>query len=767
MKMRTNRRVAMLIPLALLASFAFAGLPGSASAQATSTPNKVVDYETIAGALNSDGSLARLRLLDDLRVYGEGNVTVTDPNSTVGLRNLMGYSGLEAQGNNTVQYNIDNLNGFKQFLTVSTPNKNPPLAVSVAYTLNGQSVANGADLVGKTGDIGISFTVKNVTSQVQNVSYKDAQGNTISTPMQVPLPMVAQLQVTLPPDVFTRIDTPGADIVTDAFGNKIVNWNMVLVPPIGDVTQTVTLQAHADKFALGPVMLAGAPVAPQSREYLAYAENQFANAIQQTGSLYTGTTQIADNLDQVNAGALKLVGGLEKLYKGAQKLAGGLNDAIAPTGTLMAGIGKLQSGLNGLVGGLNKVKNGIPAGAKTLKSGVTSLDSGLAAMQDCLTGTGKLKCQGHAITGSSSAAIVPQLELGLSACLLSFVRGICQGNDSVTSIAGQLKAAADGCLTGAGATACNGAAPSILTLANSALGTSACSGDAGCATAVGTIAALAPQLQTAADQALGGIQQLVSGLLNGSGGTPGILGGLEGINQIATGLSAGIGGAPTAADVAACEANASKCTVRSGLGAILAGVNSGFSQLLAGIGSNSPAAVNACLADSSKCTLLSGEAAVLNGVGQLQTGLQSGLGQAAAGASTIATCLGAAGNKCQGGPSVKSGTEQLQQGVYAINELGVKEVARQANDTQGTVGAQLGVMQAEDKRAADESLMYGPPSSDQAQTVVGGSSVVLTMDALDGRKGQTVDRGIFAAIALGLLVGLGLLGMRGMRRSAA
>src|SRR5207247_6607193 len=129
------------------------------------------------------------------------------------------------------------------------------------------------------------------------------------------------------------------------------------------------------------------------------------------------------------------------------------------------GIGQLKSGLSGLVGGLNQVKTGIPAGAATLKSGISSLDAGLAAIQDCLTGTGKAKCQGHAIAGSTSAAIVPQLSLGLQACLLSTIPGICQGNPSATLIAQQLKAAADACLTGVGPTACNGAAPSIQALA--------------------------------------------------------------------------------------------------------------------------------------------------------------------------------------------------------------------------------------------------------------------------------------------------------------
>ena len=98
MNRRTNRRIALLVPFALLSSFAFAGLPGTASAQQTSTPNKIVDFETVAGSLNPDGSLSRERLLDDLRVYGTGDVTVVDQQPTAGLRNLLGYSGATAAG---------------------------------------------------------------------------------------------------------------------------------------------------------------------------------------------------------------------------------------------------------------------------------------------------------------------------------------------------------------------------------------------------------------------------------------------------------------------------------------------------------------------------------------------------------------------------------------------------------------------------------------------------------------------------------------------
>jgi putative membrane protein len=762
---RSNKRVALLIPFALLASFAFAGISGSVAAQ-TNTPNKVVDFETITGTLNTDGSLSQVRLLDDLRIYGQGNVTVTDPSSTDGLRNLMGYSGAVAQSNNTVQYTVDDLNGSKQFLTVSTPDKPPPVAMDIAYTLNGQSVANGADLVDKSGEVGISFTVKNTTSETKIVSYKDSSGNRLTSPMQVPLPLVAQLQVTLPPNIFTQVDASGADIVTDAFGNKIVNWALVLVPPVGDVTQTVTLLAHADGFALGPVQLAAAPVAPSSRNYLDFAENQFSNGVQQAGSLYSGASQIADNLDQLHDGTLQLLDGMKKLYAGSQKLTDGLAQAFAGSGQLTSGLNTAASGSGQITTGLGQIHGGLEQLAGKLPSAVAgvgtpsdpsdaSLAGGVAALRDglkqILDGLEQIKAGLPGVKDAVNG--IKTIAQSLAAGLTSGPTSVKGGADSISSIASGLASQISGasancggdptcvavvnnvvagvtkCLTGTTGNDCGAGVPSIQTIAglisDGAQQIATClagSGFTDCSANPPT-----PSITTIATLVVAGVDKILAGL--GSTTTPNTL--IWGTNQAYKGTSLLLDG--------------------------LAQLRSGLEKAVEGLGNNSV-----------QHSLVGGTFAAYQGSQQLTAGLR---GQAAPGSQQLTEGLGQAhsgSGKITGGlGQATGGASQLEQGVYTINELGVREVARQANDTQGTIGAQLAVMQAEDKRAESEALLYGPPSSDQAKTVVGGSTVVLTMDALDGRKGQTVDRGIFAAIALALLVGLGLLGIRGMRRRAA
>ena len=55
------------------------------------------------------------------------------------------------------------------------------------------------------------------------------------------------------------------------------------------------------------------------------------------------------------------------------------------------------------------------------------------------------------------------------------------------------------------------------------------------------------------------------------------------------------------------------------------------------------------------------------------------------------------------------------------------------------------------------------PTSAQATTVAGGSSIVLMMDALDGRDAQTMVRAGIAVVALLLAFGFGFAAKRRLR----
>ena len=702
-----SRRAAVFVALLVVSAVAFAGAPGGVAAS-PSTPNKVVDFETIVAGLNTDGSLHRVRLLDDLRIYGSGDVTVIDPSSTEDVRNLLGYRAPDVE-TDAIRYHVSDLEGSAQFLTVSRPDKAIPLAMAVRYFLDGERHADGKDLVGQTGEVTLRFSVTNTTSKLERLRYKDAAGNRQTTLARVPVPIVAQLQLLLPPDHFTSVEAPRADVVTDPTGNKIVNWNMVMIPPIGDLTQTFTLRAHAEDFRLGPVRLVGAPVAPRSRQFLDYAEEQLAGGVDSATSLYTGAGAIGENLDKLHEGTVKLLDGMEKLFAGSQQLTAGLNKAFSGSGQLTAGLDEAASGSGQLTSGLTKLEDG----SNQLTSGLGQAVAGVGRPTDAPTAS---------IAGGLNA-----LKDGLGQILGGLEQlgaGIPQASAQLTGL--QTVAKTYGTLLQAAATACAADPDGYCSTVNFTPGVTiqgAITKAANCLSGIGVsdCAPQVPSIATVAGLLAAGLDDAVAGL--GSKNNPhSLIGGtaaaIEGVSKLIAGSQ----------------------TLRSGLEKAYAGSG----KISAGLG----------LAQDGSSQLTTG---LRDQAAPGSAELTAGLGKAADGSGQITGGLGKA----------KGGTSQVESGVYAINELGVKEIGRAANDTAIDIGQSLATLRAQDRRARTESLLYGPPSSDQARTVVGGSGVVLVLDALDGREADTVTRNIYVGIALLLLLGLALLAARRVRGAVA
>ncbi|MGH2677554.1 MAG: hypothetical protein ACRDHB_04230, partial [Actinomycetota bacterium] len=247
----------------LIAVFGVAGPSGSVAAQ-TDEPTRVVDYETVFASLDSDGAPRNVRLVDTIRVSGEGDVVVTDPTSTEDFRVLSGFQSPEV-GDGEVTYTIEDLSGTEEFVTASTPDVAPPVSMRVVYYLDGELV-EAEDVVGQTGRVTIEFDVTNDTGASTELTYKDAAGKEQSFTQEVPVPMVAQLQMELPGDRVTNVFAPEAEKITDPQGDITLLWNMVMVPPIGSTVQSPMLMMDAEDFELGAIRLLAVPVAPVERE---------------------------------------------------------------------------------------------------------------------------------------------------------------------------------------------------------------------------------------------------------------------------------------------------------------------------------------------------------------------------------------------------------------------------------------------------------------------------------------------------------------------
>ena len=172
-------------------------LPGLSFADGdTSNDVSTVNAETIQTYLDADANINDSRIYEQLTLTGDGQVTVDNPVDSDGLRNLDGFGGLDAKdGNLQQQYDV---NGVARSRTVSNFDSSKlPISVDVTYELDGKTVS-ADDLVGATGDVNVSYTVKNLTAKKMPLTYSDGNGGTKTEVSDVSIPLVGTVVFDLP-----------------------------------------------------------------------------------------------------------------------------------------------------------------------------------------------------------------------------------------------------------------------------------------------------------------------------------------------------------------------------------------------------------------------------------------------------------------------------------------------------------------------------------------------------------------------------------------
>ena len=363
--------------------------PGGTAAADSTNPPSVVNRETVQAELGSDGSLDVARLFSQLTLVGNGTVALTDPISGKGLRNLDGF-GTPTVKNGQALYTID-VHGTARRRTVSDFTKELPVIVNATYRLDGRAV-KAKDLVGKSGDLEVSYSVINVSGTPTSISWKDGRGVTQTKTIDLVTPYVGQLTTDLPAR-FTSISSPRADIAADGHGGSLMAWTMVLFSPIGDTTQKFGYTAHITNGLLPAASLQIVPVSPTKKPELAFGVEGFRGGAEQASQLTAGADLIDSNLLKLQNGAGQLLGGLTQLAAGATQLSGGLSGQIGPGAAKLAagataankgstqlrdGLGQLSAGANTLGSGLGTAK----AGSAAVAAGNSDAASGAAALSD-------------------------------------------------------------------------------------------------------------------------------------------------------------------------------------------------------------------------------------------------------------------------------------------------------------------------------------------------------------------------------------------------
>jgi putative membrane protein len=387
----------------------------------------VVNTETVQVYLNSKGDVQSKRVYEQIALTGHGDVDFANPVSTDSLRNLDGFGGFEVRGGDQiVKTSVD---GTKHYRSVSNYDQDLPVSITPEYYLDGERV-NPGDIVGESGSLRVQFTVKNLTTHKQQVSYPDGHGGTTTSAVDVPVPMVGSLTTDLP-STFTHVQPGGANTAGDGTGGTTMSYTMTLFPPIGSTTARFGYTADITDGVVPDVNVSMLPVDPMASPTFKSAADSYKGGADTGAQLVDGAGQIDTNLLKLRDGAATLLAGLIKLRNGADQLHTGLADTAAPgakkladgAGQLDDGLGQINDGAEQLAGGSGQLADGARrlsagageayAGGKKLRNGAIRLRNGLGDAND---GGQKLKDGAERLSAGllDAHAKAPQLVDGLT-----------------------------------------------------------------------------------------------------------------------------------------------------------------------------------------------------------------------------------------------------------------------------------------------------------------------------------------------------------------
>src|SRR3954470_2950428 len=164
---RHRRPILAATAVGTAAVLALAGPVTAAFSDASGTP-VVHTSETVKADLDASGNVDVARLFSQIEASGNGHVSLSDPTSTKGLRNLDGWGAPSTKdGKASYDFSVD---GTKSFRTVADYDKTKlPVSVNATYTLDGKQIKPD-DLAGKSGKLAVTYTIKNTTAEPTDIS---------------------------------------------------------------------------------------------------------------------------------------------------------------------------------------------------------------------------------------------------------------------------------------------------------------------------------------------------------------------------------------------------------------------------------------------------------------------------------------------------------------------------------------------------------------------------------------------------------------------
>jgi putative membrane protein len=339
----------------------------------------ITHQQSVLTQLTETGELDTSRVFTQLKVAGDGPVEVVLPNqSTRGLRNLGGLGRPNTDGDSVI-YGIDATPSGVSERTVANNTADLPVSMEVEYELDGETLENPRDLVGRSGELKVTYKLRNETVEEQELDIFNARQEPTTETVEVGVPIVGTLSLPLD-NRFTDVRADGANIVGDGRGNTIVNWSLVLFEPLGFFEQEVTWTAQVTDAMVPPANAQIAPVSSDSFPSLPNAQSAYADTFAGLQTITDGAVRIDMTLVAILDGAGQLLDGMNQLADGSGELADGLVRAADGSRDLADGTGQASSGSQELASGLGELSDGagqVAGGTEQVAAGARQLAEGL------------------------------------------------------------------------------------------------------------------------------------------------------------------------------------------------------------------------------------------------------------------------------------------------------------------------------------------------------------------------------------------------------
>lgn len=395
--------------------------------------------ETVYAVLGDSGEYSGATVVNCFAQEGK----IVDYGNYNEITNLMGPEKPTVQGQ-IIIWDASVTEGHKSFYYQGETQKPLPFNIAINYTLNGQPVKS-SELAGKTGELKISFDIKNKAGTGETDTLVDRE---------VYIPFAFQISFSIDSETFTILNVP-KNASKLKLGSSYTLSHISFPLP----SESFSFTLFGQDMTMDPINITVLPKAPPgldsygdfvnvddmsegTDDMISGAEDMRKGTEELLDALYTmkdEAIRMRDGLSDLESGAQKLESGTNSLYTNARALSSSTNDFYGTMSEFCAAFAAFDEGMETLstsVIDMTVSLEGLRDGAALLNTGVNDMTNGVDSVK---VSNVQLKALSDTIAAIYPDADTAALSAGLAA-QQNAVDTLSASGDDLKTVAGTVSA---------------------------------------------------------------------------------------------------------------------------------------------------------------------------------------------------------------------------------------------------------------------------------------------------------------------------------------